>query len=133
MAYYTPPPKRKSLKDLERENKSLRIKLDQIKHASTLVIQQATDMMAKKELAVQILESVNQQASDGLLTRNELFQWRLKWNALKKETDTDTETAFIKIGVESVGDIYQDIYTAQEKLVSEILLGYFLALDEIEQ
>ena len=133
MAYYSPPTKRKSLKDLERENKSLRIKLDQIKHASTLVIQQATEMMAKKELAVQILESVNQQASDGLLTRNELFQWRLKWNALKKETDTDTETAFMKIGVESVGNIYQDIYDAQEKLVSEILLGYFLALDEIEQ
>lgn len=133
MAYYSPPTKRKSLKDLERENKALRIKLDQIKHASTLVIQQATDMMAKKELAVQILESVNQQASDGLLTKNELFQWRLKWNALKKDTDTDTETAFMKIGVESVGNIYQDIYDAQEKLVSEILLGYFLALDEIEQ
>lgn len=133
MAYYRPPTKRKSLKDLERENKSLRIKLDQIKHASTLVIQQATEMMAKKELAVQILESVNQQASDGLLTKNELFQWRLKWNALKKDTDTDTETAFMKIGVESVGNIYQDIYDAQEKLVSEILLGYFLALDEIEQ
>lgn len=133
MAYYSPPPKRKSLKDLERDNKKLRDGLTKIKHASTLVIQEATEIMAKKELAVAILESVNEQAATGKITKHQLFQWRLKWNALVNgETDESTDDAFLKIGVEAVGDIYQEIYTAQEKIVSELLLGYFLALEEID-
>lgn len=133
MAYYSPPPKRKSLKDLERENKKLRDGLTKIKHASTIAIQAATDIMAKKELAVAILESVNEQAATGKITKHELFQWRLNWNQLMNDSTTPTEIAFSKIGVDAIGDIYQDIYTAQEKIVSELLLGYFLTLDEIEQ
>lgn len=133
MAYLSPPPKRKSLKDLERENKKLRDCLTKIKHASTLVIQAATDIMAKKELAVAILESVNEQAATGKITKHELFQWRLNWNQLMNDNTTPTEIAFSKIGVDAIGDVYQDIYTAQEKIVSELLLGYFLTLDEIDQ
>lgn len=133
MAYYSPPPKRKSLKDLERENKKLRDGLTKIKHASTLVIQAATDIMAKKELAVAILESVNEQAATGKITKHELFQWRINWNQLMQDNTTPTEIAFSKIGVDAIGDVYQDIYTAQEKIVSELLLGYFLTLDEIEE
>lgn len=132
MAYLSPPPKRKSLKDLERENKKLRDGLTKIKQASTLVIQAATDIMAKKELAVAILESVNEQAATGKITKHELFQWRLNWNQLMQDNTTPTEIAFSKIGVDAIGDVYQDIYTAQEKIVSELLLGYFLTLDEID-
>lgn len=133
MAYYSPTPKRKSIKDLERENKKLRDGLTKIKHASTLVIQAATDIMAKKELAVAILESVNEQAATGKITKHELFQWRLNWNQLMNDNTTPTEIAFSKIGVDAIGDVYQDIYTAQEKIVSELLLGYFLTLDETDQ
>lgn len=133
MAYYAPPPKRKSLKDIERENKKLRDGLTKIKHASTLVIQAATEIMAKKELAVAILESVNEQAATGKITKHELFQWRLNWNQLMQDNTTPTEIAFSKIGVDAIGDVYQEIYTAQEKIVSELLLGYFLTLDEIEE
>lgn len=132
MAYYSPTPKRKSLKDLERENQKLRDGLTKIKHASTLVIQAATEIMAKKELAVAILESVNEQAATGKITKHELFQWRLNWNQLMNDNTTPTEIAFSKIGVDAIGDVYQDIYTAQEKIVSELLLGYFLTLDEID-
>ena len=122
-----------SYRDLERRNKQLAERLTKIKHASTLVIQAATDIMAKKELAVAILESVNEQAATGKITKHELFQWRLNWNQLKTDNTTSTEIAFSKIGVDAIGDVYQDIYTAQEKIVSELLLGYFLTLDDIEK
>lgn len=121
-----------SYRDLERRNKRLAEHLTKIKHASTLVIQAATDIMAKKELAVAILESVNEQAATGKITKHELFQWRLNWNQLMQDNTTPTEIAFSKIGVDAIGDVYQDIYTAQEKIVSELLLGYFLTLDEID-
>lgn len=125
--------KKPSYRDLERKNKKLHDGLKKIQHASTLVIQAATDIMAKKELAVAILESVNEQAATGKITKHELFQWRLNWNQLKTDNTTPTEIAFSKIGVDAIGDVYQDIYTAQEKMVSELLLGYFLTLDDIEK
>jgi hypothetical protein len=107
-----------------------------IQAASIKVSENLTGMMAKKELAVLMLESVNEQAANGQITKHELFQWRLDWNALKKDDTTEptleqTQEAFERIGVNNVSIVYQDIYEAQEKAVSELLLGYVLALEKI--
>lgn len=90
-------------------------------------------MMAKKELAVEILESVNKQAAEGLITKFELQQWRLKWNAYKGDTETPTEVMFDDLGIPDVQEVYQEVYSVQEKLVSDVLLGYFLALEDINE
>jgi hypothetical protein len=89
-------------------------------------------MMAKKDLAVEILESVNKQAAEGLITKFELQQWRLKWNAYKGDTETPTEVMFDDLGIPNIAEVYQDVYSVQEKLVSDVLLGYFLALEDID-
>jgi hypothetical protein len=126
-----------SYRDLEREIKRLNNKMALIKAASIKTAENLTDKMAKKELAVLMLESVNEQAATGLITKHELFQWRLDWNALKKDDTTEptleqTQEAFARIGVNDVASTYQDIYEAQEKIVSELLLGYVLALENIK-
>jgi hypothetical protein len=125
-----------SYRDLEREIKRLNNKMKLIQAASIKVSENLTGMMAKKELAVLMLESVNEQAANSLITKNALFQWRLRWNALKGDdtqepTLEQTQAAFAEIGVKDVAATYQDIYEAQEKAVSEILLGYVLALEKI--
>jgi len=125
-----------SYRDLERENKRLNEKMRLIQAASIKVSENLTGMMAKKELAVLMLESVNEQAANGQITKHQLFQWRLDWNALKKDDTTEptleqTQEAFARIGVNDVASVYQDIYEAQEKIVSELLLGYVLALEKI--
>ncbi len=40
---------------------------------------------------------------------------------------------FDDLGIKNVNDIYQEVYSAQEALVSDTLLGYFLALEEINE
>ena len=125
-----------SYRDLEWENKRLTEKMRLIQAASIKACEQLTGDMAKKELAVLMLESVNEQAANSHITKNELFQWRLRWNALKGDNTQDptleqTQAAFAEIGVNNVAKTYQDIYEVQEKIVSEILLGYVLALEKI--
>jgi hypothetical protein len=125
-----------SYRDLERENKRLNDKMRLIQAASIKAAEHLTGMMAKRELAVLMLESVNEQAANSHITKNELFQWRLRWNALKGDetqepTLEQTQEAFAEIGVNDVAATYQDIYDAQEKIVSEVLLGYVLALEKI--
>jgi hypothetical protein len=39
---------------------------------------------------------------------------------------------FDNLGIPNINEVYQDVYTVQEKLVSDVLLGYFLALEEID-
>ncbi len=126
-----------SYRDLEREIKRLNNKMKLIQSASIKVSENLTGMMAKKELAVLMLESVNEKAAFGQITKHELFQWRLDWNTLKKDDTTEptleqTQEAFARIGVNDVASTYQEIYEAQEKIVSELLLGYVLALENIK-
>ncbi len=127
---------KQSYRDLEREIKRLTEKMRLIQSASIKAAEELTGIMAKKELAVLMLESVNEQAANSHITKNELFQWRLRWNALKGDdtqepTLEQTQKAFAEIGVNNVAATYQDIYEAQEKAVSEILLAYVLALEKI--
>jgi predicted metal-dependent hydrolase len=63
-----------SYRDLERENKRLNDKMRLIQAASIKAAEHLTGMMAKKELAVLMLESVNEQAANSLITKHQLFQ-----------------------------------------------------------
>lgn len=123
--------KKKRYNDLIRANKKLTKAIKDLQTASFL--HDVTAMMAKKELAVEILESVNKQAAEGLITKFELQQWRLKWNAYKGDTETPTEVMFDDLGIPDVQEVYQEVYSVQEKLVSDVLLGYFLALEDINE
>jgi hypothetical protein len=124
--------KKQSYNDLVRANQKLTKAINDLQTASLTALHDVTAMMAKKELAVEILESVNKQAAEGLITKFELQQWRLKWNAYKGDTETPTEVMFDDLGVPDIAEVYQDVYSVQEKLVSDVLLGYFLALEDID-
>jgi hypothetical protein len=124
--------KKQSYNDLVRANAKLTKAIKDLQTASLTALHDVTAMMAKKELAVEILESVNKQAAEGLITKFELQQWRLKWNAYKGDTGTPTEVMFDDLGIPNINAVYQDVYSVQERLVSDVLLGYFLALEEIE-
>lgn len=126
------PPKKKSYNDLVRANAKLTKAIKDLQTASLTALQDVTAMMAKKELAVLILESVNKKAAEGTITKFDLQQWRLKWNGYKKDTKTPTNVMFDDLGIDNVNDIYQDVYSDQEALVSDTLLGYFLALEDID-
>ncbi len=78
------PTKKKSYNDLVRANVKLTKAIKDLQVASLTALHDVTAMMAKKELAVEILESVNKQAAEGSITKFELQQWRLKWNGYKK-------------------------------------------------
>jgi hypothetical protein len=124
--------KKQSYNDLVRANQKLTKAIKDLQTASLTALHDVTAAMAKKELAVEILESVNKQAAEGTITKFELQQWRLKWNAYKGDTETTTEVMFDDLGIPNINEIYQYVYSVQEKLVSDVLLGYFLALEEIE-
>jgi hypothetical protein len=124
--------KKQSYNDIVRANAKLTKAINDLQTASLTALHDVTAMMAKKELAVEILESVNKQSAEGLITKFELQQWRLKWNAYKGDIETPTEVMFDDLGIPNINEVYQDVYTVQEKLVSDVLLGYFLALEDMD-
>jgi hypothetical protein len=124
--------KKQSYNDLVRANQKLTKAINDLQTASLTALHDVTAMMAKKELAVLILESVNKKAAEGQITKFDLMQWQLKWNGYKKDTETPTEVMFDDLGVPDIAEVYQDVYSVQEKLVSDVLLGYFLALEDID-
>jgi hypothetical protein len=124
--------KKQSYNNLVRANQKLTKAINDLQTASLTALRDVTAMMSKKELAVEILESVNKQSAEGTITKFELQQWRLKWNGYKKDTETPTEVMFDDLGIPNINEVYQEVYTVQEKLVSDVLLGYVLALEEID-
>ena len=117
-----PTPKKTSYKDLERKAKG------NLK-ATNDVMDRMVDKLAMERLHAEIHIEVNRMVAEGEMTKHQLFQWRLKWEDVRKNQNVPADQLAEYLGLTNLRSNYLGIYHATSQEVGDELTAFYLGLE----
>jgi hypothetical protein len=122
MMAFKPTPKKLSYKDLERKAKSYL-------NATNAVMDRMVDKLAMERLHAEIHMEVNRLVAEGEMSKHELFQWRLKWEDVRKNQNVPPEKLAEYLQLPNLRSNYLGIYHATSQEVGDELTAFYLGLE----
>ena len=116
-----PTPKKLSYKDLERKAKGYL-------KATNEVMDRMVDKLAMERLHAEIHMEVNRLVAEGEMSKHELFQWRLKWEDVRKNQNIPPEKLAEYLQLPNLRSNYLGIYHATSQEVGDELTAFYLGL-----
>ncbi len=117
-----PTPKKPSYKDLERKAKGYL-------KATNDVMDRMVDKLTMERLHAEIHMEVNRLVAEGEMSKHELFQWRLKWEDVRKNQNIPPEKLAEYLGLPNLRSNYLGIYHATSQEVGDELTAFYLGLE----
>lgn len=117
-----PAPKKLSYKDLERKAKGYLA-------ATNEVMDRMVDKLAMERLHAEIHMEVNRLVAEGEMSKHELFQWRLKWEDVRKNQNIPPEKLAEYLQLPNLRSNYLGIYHATSQEVGDELTAFYLGLE----
>lgn len=117
-----PAPKKLSYKDLERKAKGYL-------NATNAVMDRMVDKLAMERLHAEIHIEVNRMVAAGEMSKHELFQWRLKWEDVRKNQNIPADQLAEYLGLTNLRSNYLGIYHATSQEVGDELTAFYLGLE----
>lgn len=117
-----PTPRKPSYKDLERKAKGYL-------KATNDVMDRMVDKLAMERLHAEIHMEVNRLVAEGEMSKHELFQWRLKWEDVRKNQNIPPEKLAEYLQLPNLRSNYLGIYHATSQEVGDELTAFYLGLE----
>ena len=117
-----PTPRKLSYKDLERKAKGYL-------KATNDVMDRMVDKLAMERLHAEIHMEVNRLVAEGEMSKHELFQWRLKWEDVRKNQNIPPEKLAEYLQLPNLRSNYLGIYHATSQEVANELTAFYLSLE----
>jgi hypothetical protein len=115
-------PRKLSYKDLERKAKGYL-------KATNDVMDRMVDKLAMERLHAEIHIEVNRMVAEGEMTKHQLFQWRLKWEDVRKNQNVPADQLAEYLGLTNLRSNYLGIYHATSQEVGDELTAFYLGLE----
>jgi len=105
-------------------------KLEHTVLSANEMLDRCVSIITMERLHAEIHKEVNRQAAAGEITKHELMQWRLKWNAYEQERNVEPEQLAHELGLAHLQQSYVDIFNETSQQVGDLMTAFYLMLEQ---
>jgi len=105
-------------------------KLEHTVLSANEMLDRCVSIITIERLHAEIHKEVNRQAASGEITKHELMQWRLKWNAYEQDRNIEPAQLAHELSLEHLQKNYVDIFNKTSQQVGDLMTAFYITLEQ---